>query len=199
LAPDDTQRAGSDPPADWELVRQVQAGREAAFSLLMKRYQGPVLDFVYRMLGHATDAREIAQDVFVRAYAGIGKPSFRPAGAQFSTWLFQVARHAALDALRWRRRHPTTPLAELEEHGAALPATGPTAARESETRETGRLIADAVAQLPEDQRTALILAEYEGLAYAQIAAVMNCSEKSVETRLYRARIFLRRRLVHLLE
>lgn len=199
MAPDDTQSGVSDAPADWELVRQVQAGRAPAFALLMKRYQGPVLDFVYRMLGNATEAREIAQDVFVRAYAGIGKPSFRPGGAQFSTWLFQIARHAALDALRWRRRHPTTPLFELEENGAVLPAAGSTAARESEVRETGRLIADAVAQLPEDQRTALILSEYEGLAHAQIAAVMNCSEKSVEARLYRARIFLRRRLAYLLE
>lgn len=196
--PDETQSAGSDAASDWDLVRQVQGGREAAFSLLMQRYQGPVLNYVYRMLGNATEAREIAQEVFVRAYAGMNKPTFRPAGAQFSTWLFQIARHAALDALRWRRRHPTTPLVELEEYGATLPATGPSAARESELRETGRQIAAAVAQLPEDQRTALVLAEYEGCSHAQIAAVMHCSEKSVEARLYRARVCLRQSLGRLM-
>ncbi len=181
------------------MVERVRGGDNGAFDAVMERYKRPVLNFVYRMIGDASEAEDVAQDVFVRAYRAMLKPGFRRTTAEFSTWLFQVARNAALDCLRRRRRHPAESLAVLEAGGATIPAGGATAVEEVMARETGNRIAAAVARLPEDQRTALVLSEYEDLPHDRIAAIMQCSRKSVEARLYRARQFLRERLANLLE
>ena len=109
-----------------------------------------------------------------------------------------MARHAALDCLRHRKRHPSESLERLEDRGESTPDAGATASATVAAREIGEQIAAAVARLPEDQRTAIILSEYEDLSYGQIAAIMKCSEKSVEARLYRARRFLRKQLAPLL-
>ena len=184
---------------DWALVEKIEAGDDPAFDGLMARYQRPILSFVYRMIGDAVEAEDVAQDVFARAYQSIRASRVHRTTGQFSTWLFQVARHAALDCLRRRKRHPAESLAAMDDRGESTACAGRTAHEESVARETGEQIAAAVALLPEDQRTVLILAEYENLSYADIAAVMKCSPKSVEARLYRARQFLRDRLRNLLE
>jgi RNA polymerase sigma-70 factor (ECF subfamily) len=173
------------PAADPDpvLVRRIQAGDVAAFDELLTRYRKPVLNFVYRLLGDATEAEDVAQDVFVRAYRHIR--DYQPK-VKVSTWLFAIARNAALDRLRYRQRHPTAPLDAAPEPAAV--------SREVELRETGAQIADAVATLPEDQRTAIVLAEYHDLSYAEIAEIMECSVKSVESRLYRAKATLREKL-----
>jgi RNA polymerase sigma-70 factor (ECF subfamily) len=108
--------------------------------------------------------------------------------------LFALARNAAIDHLRWRKRHPTEPIERVPQL-----ATPSGTAEEVAAREIGKEIAAAVAKLPEDQRNALVLAEYHGMSYAEIAEVMHCSEKSVESRLYRAKQTLRGSLRHLLE
>jgi len=189
----------SDEQTDWILVERVKAGDDGAFDAIMQRYQRPILDFVYRMIGDAAEAEDLAQDVFVRAYRAIRKAGFRQTTGKFSTWLFQVARNAALDCLRRRKRRPTESLAAMENQGESVAGAGRTAHEESAARETGEQIAAAVALLPEDQRAAIVLSEYEGFSYAGIAAVMKCSQKSVEARLYRARQFLRARLAPLLK
>ena len=188
------------PPAeaDWALVRRVQAGDDDAFDELMNRFKGPLHAFVFRMLGNAAEAEDLAADVFVRAYQAIRGQKVRAAEGAFSTWLFQVARNATLDRLRYRKRHPTEPLALLDEDGDRLAARAATPAAEAIAAETGHAIAAAVALLPEEQRTAVLLAEYDQWSHAEIARVLRCSPKSVETRLYRARRFLRERLAHLL-
>ncbi len=180
--------------ADWDLVARVKAGDDAAFDGLMERYKRPVLSFVYRMIGDADEAQDVAQDVFVRVYQALHKPRFRQRDARFSSWLFQVARHAAIDVLRKRRRRPLEWLSPRHEQGATLSDPEPDAAGRLAATELGRQIAAAAAELPEKQRAIFILADYEGLSYAEIAAVMRCSVKSVETRLYRARQSLRLRL-----
>jgi RNA polymerase sigma-70 factor (ECF subfamily) len=182
----------------WALVERVRAGDDGAFEILMARFKRPVMNFVFRLIGDATEAEDVAQDVFVRAYRSMHKPGFRRTTAEFSTWLFAVTRNAALDCLRRRKRRPTTALADMEDGGESLASGQATAAEVVAARETGAAIAAAVALLPEDQRTATILSEYEHLSDADIAAVMRCSAKSVEARLYRARRFLRERLRHLL-
>ncbi len=174
-------------PTDLELVERLQRGEDAAFDELMGRYKRPVLNFAFRMLGEA-EAEDVAQEVFVRVYQRIG--DYRPR-AKFSTWLFALARNACIDRLRYRQRHPTEPLDTAPEPS--------TVTRDTETRELGEHIAAAIAALPEDQRTAIVLAEYHGLSYAEIAGVMHCSEKSVESRLYRAKQFLREQLRGFLE
>ena len=189
----------TDANMDWTLVEQIKAGDERAFDAIMERYKRPILSFVYRMIGDAAEAEDVAQDVFVRAYQSMRKPAFRQTTAEFSTWLFQVAHNAALDCLRRRKRHPAESLAAMEDSGESVAGAGRTAHEESAARETGEQIAAAVALLPDDQRVAFILLEYEDLSYAQIAAVLKCSQKSVEGRVFRARQFLRRRLARLLQ
>jgi RNA polymerase sigma-70 factor (ECF subfamily) len=172
---------------DEALVARCRDGDDDAFDELLQRYRYPILNFIYRLLGDATEAEDVAQDTFVRAYRYLDE--FDP-HRKFSTWLFALARHAAIDRLRWRARHPTTPLDSAPEPSAV--------SRDVEAREVERQVAAAIARLPEDQRTAIVLAEYHGQSVAEIAAVMDCSEKSVESRLYRARQTLRANLAHLL-
>lgn len=186
-------------PTDWDLVERVKAGDDAAFQMLMQRYTRPLLNFIYRLIGNAAEAEDVTQDLFARAYQHIRKPPFHRTSASFSTWLFQVARNAALDSLRRRKRHPAESLSVLEERGISVPGGGSTAAEALAVKETGEQIAAAVALLPEDQRTVLLLSEYEQLPDSEIANILKCSQKSVEARLYRARQFLRRRLAHLIE
>lgn len=189
----------SDEHTDWIIVEQVKAGDDRAFDALMARYKRPVINFVYRLIGDASEAEDLAQDVFVRAYQNIRKPEFHRTTGAFSTWLFQVARNAAVDCLRRRKRRPAESLTTLEEDGENLAVTARTADREIAVKEIGEQIAVAVALLPEDQKTAFLLLEYQELSYAEIAAIMQCSVKSVESRLYRAKQFLRDRLRDLLE
>jgi RNA polymerase sigma-70 factor (ECF subfamily) len=169
---------------DLELVERLQRGEEAAFDELLSRYKHPVINFCYRLLGDAGDADDVAQEVFVRVYQRIG--DYRPRG-KFTTWLFAMARNACIDRLRYRKRHPTESLENAPE-----PATT------AQYDDAGEHIAAAIAELPEEQRTAIVLAEYHDLSYAEIAGVMKCSEKSVESRLYRAKHTLRQKLAHLL-
>ena len=168
---------------DDQLLEQLRAGDEAALTELMRRYRYPIVNFCYRLLGNAGDADDVAQETFVRCYQT--RCRLR-SGAKLSTWLFTIARNLCLDRLRYRKRHPTEALENVPEPVAISNEVG--------NREIGAAIAAAVAQLPEDQRTALVLAEYQGLSYAEIAEIMKCSGKSVEARLYRAKQTLRDRL-----
>jgi RNA polymerase sigma-70 factor (ECF subfamily) len=176
---------------DFELLQLIQSGDAAAFDEIMRRYKRPIVNFVFRMLRNAQDADDIAQDVFVRVYQNLD--TYRP-GTKFSTWLFAMARNAAIDRLRWRARHPSESLDSAPEICASSGT-----AEDVGAREIGEQIAAAVARLPEDQRTTLVLAEYHGMSYAEIAAATRCSVKSVESRLYRAKQTLRQTLRHLLE
>ena len=188
----------TDTPTDWSLVEQIKAGADRAFDVLMERYKRPILSFVCRMIGDAVEAEDVAQDVFVRVYRGMQKAEFHRTTGEFSTWLFQVARNAALDCLRRRKRHPVESLSVVDNDGESVASAGRTAHEEAATREIGEQIAAAVACLPEDQRAVLILVEYEDLSHKEIADVMHCSIKSVEGRLCRAKQTLRNVLVGLL-
>jgi len=177
------------------LLGRVQEGDDAAFTELLERYRALLLNFVYRLLGgDAATAEDVAQEAFVRAYQHAGE--YRPDQGSVRTWLFALARHRAIDEVRRRRRHPTASL-EAAPTPAAPPHQG--VAEQSTAREVGTEIAAAVAALPEDQRTTVILTEYHGLSHAEVAAVLGSSEKSVESRLYRARQTLREKLRHLME
>jgi RNA polymerase sigma-70 factor (ECF subfamily) len=170
-------------PNDSQLIRSLQAGDERAFEALLERHQRAVLNFCYRLLGNAADADDAAQETFVRLYQHRAK--FDP-DRPLPAWLFTVARRLCIDRQRYRRRHPTQPLATAPEPVCHTNAVL--------TQELEAQIAAAVAALPEEQRVAVVLAEYHGLPQTEIAGIMGCSVKSVETRLYRARQELRRRL-----
>lgn len=171
---------------DSAIVESIQAGNELAFDELMRRYKRPIINFCYRLLGDTGDAEDVAQEVFVRVYQNIA--DYRPR-AKFSTWLFALARNAAIDRLRYRKRHPTESL-----DAAPEPVAKPVGVDEISGH-----IAAGIAKLPDDQRTAIVLAEYHEMSHAEIAGIMRCSEKSVESRLYRAKRELREHLRFLLE
>jgi RNA polymerase sigma-70 factor (ECF subfamily) len=176
---------------DRDLVDRAREGDHAAYSQLMDYYQGSILNFVYRLVGSREEAEDIAQDVFVRAYQKLDSFTFRTSRDRFSTWLYQLARNAAIDVLRRRQRRPVQSLDEF-------PLLGPVAvgnpALDTGDRERERAISAAFAELPEDQRTALVLSVYEGQSYADIAVIMKASVKSVESRIYRARQSMRQQL-----
>ena len=175
---------------DQEVVERAQGGEQAALAELLQRYRNPVFAFVYRILGDQAAAEDVAQEAFVRAFQHIGRFRFRR-GALFSTWLFQLARNAGLDEQRRKRRRPTAPLDELAREPAAA---GTDAAGQLINRELGEAIAQAVAGLPEDQRTALVLTEYHDQPTCEVARVLNCSVRGAESRLFRARQAVRAQL-----
>ncbi len=177
----------SDPVADASDIAALQAGENAALDRLMRRWQRPLQSYLIRLTGHDEDARDLAQETFVRVYRH--RARFRRE-ARFSTWLFQIALNVARDHQRHHRRRPTEP---LEGH-AETPAGGPLPDRQAEQTEATAAVRQAIAALPENLRAPLILAEYEKLPQAEIAQIIGTSVKGVETRLYRARDLLRRRL-----
>jgi len=171
------------PDPDRTNVLRAQAGDQDAMAGLLQRYRDPVFSFVHRLLvGHA-NAEDVAHETFVRAFQNLHRFRFRR-DARFSTWLFQLARHAALDEARRLRRRPETSMEERTSDTASPQAH---AADQLAHRELGDAIARAVATLPEDQRAALLLAEYQGHSAEEVAHVLKCSRRGAESRLFRAR------------
>jgi RNA polymerase sigma-70 factor (ECF subfamily) len=182
--------------ADQADMARLAAGHDAALNDLMARHAAPVFHFLYRMLGNADDANDLAQETFVRVYRA--RDRFK-SGQRFSVWLFTIAANLARNHLRWRSRHPDVPLDEeadglgpgLRERLATDTATPGEAA---EAAERAAAVRTAVRALPDDLREAIVLCEWEDRAVAEAAAVLQTTPKAVESRLYRARQLLRERL-----
>ena len=178
-------------PGDEQLMERLQGGDDSALTELMRRWELPVKRFLFRLVGNGAEAEDLAQEVFVRVYTKRG--TYR-SGARFSAWLFTIAANQARNRLRWWRRRPTLSLDDWLESGrevadeTAAPAAVARAREEAERREA---VQRAVAALPLDQRTAIVLFAYEGKPMAEIAEIVGCSPKAVENRLYRARLRLR--------
>jgi RNA polymerase sigma-70 factor (ECF subfamily) len=181
-------------PSDEELMLSLQGGNDAALAGLMARWEVPVKRFIFRIVGNTAEAEDLAQEVFLRVYTKRG--SFRPA-AKFSTWCFSIAANQARDRLRWWRRRPSQSLNAWTEAGGEAQdesSLGAAASSEAVRREEIASVQAAVSALPVDQRTALVLFEYEGQSVADIALALGCTAKAVENRLYRARLQLKRTL-----
>lgn len=182
MAPD----AGSG-PSDEELMRRLQSGEDAALAPLMQHWEIPVKRFIFRLIGNTAEAEDLAQEVFLRIYTKRG--TYR-VGAKFSTWCFSIAANQAKNRLRWWHRRPTLSLNAWTEAGGDTADESPAGAQAMQTAvRTERIAAvqTAVAALPLDLRTALVLFEYENQSMAEIAATLGCTAKAVENRLYRAR------------
>jgi RNA polymerase sigma-70 factor (ECF subfamily) len=192
--------AGNTDHEDCEDMARLNAGQDTALNALMARHSERLFHYLLRQLNHETDAAEVAQESFVRVYHN--RTRFDPAH-KFSTWLYAIATNLVRDRFRWHARHPQVSLdAEREEAGSildTLPDTAASAREQLQAQERAGEVRAAVESLPEELRTPLILFEYEGLSQADIGAVMNCSAKAVETRLYRARNHLRKKLAGMLE
>jgi RNA polymerase sigma-70 factor (ECF subfamily) len=199
--PDETPgpAAGVD-ASDLELVRRAQRGERGAFDLLVLRYQHKVIKLVARLLRDPTEAEDVAQEAFVKAYRALG--SFRGDSA-FYTWLYRIAVNTARNAMASRQRRPLDYEAELSE---GEQSTVESRLRHTDTPEATVLSEEiretvnrAVAALPEDLRTAIILREIEGLSYEEIAAAMDCPVGTVRSRIFRAREAIDRSLHPLLD
>lgn len=190
----------TDPAQDHALMAALVAGRDSALDELMERWAGPLHSFAHRYLLNRTDTEEVVEETFVRIYQK--RADFAP-GSNFSAWLFTITANLCRHRLRWRRRHPAESIDIPDTDGA--PGLGSTLANRgagpAETAEGNeRIVAlrAAIDNLPHDQRTVFLLHSYEGLSYREIGTVVGCSERGVETRLYRARQTLRARLAPLL-
>jgi len=180
-------------------MRRLHEGDDLALNGIMDRWQRRVTSFLLRLTGNESVAIDLAQETFVRVYQS--RDRYQPRG-EFSTWLFAIAANLGRQHLRWRQRHPAISLdgATADECPLAERVPDPRAdpSAVAEAKERSRLVREAVHGLPADLREAVILAEYEKLPQAEIAAICGCTAKAVETRLYRARAILRDRLENVL-
>lgn len=182
--------------ADAMLMLRVRDGDDAAFDLLMTRYQKPLQNFVYRMVPDAALAEELAQDVFVRIY--VARKRYVPT-AKFTTWLFQVATNTTLKHIRKHKRV----LREADLAGAGLEgpppelgvAGGASALDRVEQEELARLVRRALGRLPAKEKAALILRKYHDCSYQEIAEIMKCSVGAIKTHIHRGKLRLRELLL----
>jgi RNA polymerase sigma-70 factor, ECF subfamily len=185
---------------DASEMQQLINGHDDALNSLMARHGERLFHYLIRQLGNEEDAAEVAQESFVRVYQHRGKFDLHQ---KFSTWLYTIATNLARDRLRWRTRHPQVSLNAENENESSLEHMLPDAALAPDeilaTSERAEAVRQAVAEIPEDLRTPLLLAEYEGLSHAEIGVILKCSVKAAESRIYRARQRLRALLLPALE
>ena len=184
---------------DKELVRRVKKGDRDAFDLLFSRYQHKILNLVSRYLRDPQDVEDVAQEAFIKAFRAL--PRFRGDSA-FYTWLYRIAINTAKNHLVTRGRRPPGTDGDVED---AEHFDGNDALRESESPESvlarDQLSAEidgAIADLPDDLRSAVTLREFDGLSYEQIAEIMDCPVGTVRSRIFRARESIDKRIEPLL-
>ncbi|GIP25610.1 RNA polymerase sigma factor RpoE [Paenibacillus sp. J23TS9] len=170
---------------DSQMIREIKEGNIELFSELMRRYQRKILAFVYHMLKSShmeLMAEDLCSETFYKAFRSLH--SFREVDASFSTWLYTIARNTVLSELR-KQRGAHIP---LEESGITPVAPAEIAPEQAILRnEKVELVREAINNLPEKQRSALILREYDQLDYQEIADILGQSVSSVKSLLFRAR------------
>lgn len=178
---------------DEELVARSVGGDLDSFNQLVLRWERPIYALAYRVIGREEDARDVAQEAFLRAFRALG--GFK-GQAKFSSWLYRITLNLCRD---WIRRERRTPIAQAPEGVDLIELAGETSPSESveelvSRRQLGRAVEKAMAVLPEEQRTAIILKEYHGLTFQEIADLLDCPLSTVKTRLYQGLTVLRKQL-----
>jgi RNA polymerase sigma-70 factor (ECF subfamily) len=182
---------------DAELMLRVKEGDGASFGVLLEKHRTPVVNFLYRMVQNHAVAEELAQEVFLRVYRSRG--TYEPT-ARFTTWMFRIATHLALNALRDGKNERLQE--RLDDDSGELPvkqvfdrrpSVEQSMVYEAKMDEVRR----AISVLPEKQRAAVLMHKYEEMEYSQIAKVLSCSESAVKSLLFRAYETLRARLAHM--
>jgi RNA polymerase sigma-70 factor (ECF subfamily) len=179
--------------SDEELVARSVRGDADSFNELILRWERPIYALAYRTIGREEDARDVCQETFLRAFRAL--PAFR-GQAKFSSWLYRIALNLCRD---WIRRERRSPIASAPDDVDLMELAA--AAEPSESIETlvarndlARAVERAMATLPEEQRTAIVLKEYHGLTFQEIADLQGCPLSTVKTRLYQGLTVLRREL-----
>lgn len=180
---------------DETLVAQATAGDQDAFNQLVKRWERPIYALAYRTLGREEEARDVVQDAFLRAYRGLA--GFK-GEAKFSSWLYRITLNLCRDLQRKERRTPIVHVAAGDDDAVDIADRQPAPMESVEDLVDRRQMSEAVqlamAELPEEQRMAIMLKEYHGLTFQEIADQLDCPLSTVKTRLYQGLSVLRRRL-----
>jgi RNA polymerase sigma-70 factor, ECF subfamily len=180
-------------PADEELVGRALEGDHASFNELIARWERPIYALAYRVIGRDEDARDVCQETFLRAFRGLA--GFR-GQAKFSSWLYRIALNLCRDWIRRERRNPEVPVPEGLDLGE-VPHSRPWVESLEDLvsrRDMSRLLARAMRVLSPDQRAAIVLKEYHGLTFQEIADLQGCPLSTVKTRMYQGLTVLRRHL-----
>src|SRR5947209_6686218 len=178
---------------DEELVARSISGDADSFNELVLRWQRPIYALAYRTIGREEDARDVCQETFLRAYRAL--PGFR-GQAKFSSWLYRIALNLCRDWMRRERRQPIVQMPEDVDVMELAAAREPSESIEDRVarHDLSRAVERAMALLPEEQRTAIVLKEYQGLTFQEIADLQGCPLSTVKTRLYQGLSVLRREL-----
>jgi len=184
---------------DDRLVDRCQDGDLEAFNKLVLKYQDRVFDTVYRMVADYEDARDLAQDCFLKAFLAIGE--FR-GQSSFYTWLFRIAVNCALSQRRRAARQERYVVAHYEtpeELGPAAASEDGDPSRLVQQEEERATVIEALRCLDPDHRAVIVLKDIEGVDYGQMAEILECPRGTVKSRVHRARQALRRELVRLMQ
>lgn len=175
-------------PDDADLMLRLKRGDDSAFDDIVRRHQKNILNLVYRYLGDATHAEDVAQEVFLKVYRA--RTNYEPK-AKFTTWLYRVTVNHCLNEIRSRKSHPARMdlIDDMIEESA-----GQEADERLRRQETQQAVKAAIDSLPEHQRMAVILARYEELSYEEIAETMGITLEAVKSVLHRAKETLKEKL-----
>ncbi|MBI4325864.1 MAG: sigma-70 family RNA polymerase sigma factor [Chloroflexi bacterium] len=182
---------------DAALMLRVKQGDMAAFEELVQKYKQPVMNLIYRSLQDATEAEDLAQNVFVQVFKSAHR--YR-ASAKFSTWLYTIARNLCLNEIRRRSRHPAQSLESTQSENEDQPARQFEDVKNDSPPdrllqgELAQKIGQALAELPENQRTAILLFREEEMSYEEIAAILKCSLSATKSLIHRGRETLKLKL-----
>ena len=178
---------------DEELVARATAGDAESFNQLVLRWERPIHALAYRVLGRDEDARDVCQETFLRAFRAL--PGFK-GQAKFSSWLYRITLNLCRDWIRRERRSPVMQPPEGVDLAALAAEEEPSESIEDliARRDLSAAVERIMTGLPEEQRTAIILKEYHGLTFQEIAELLNCPLSTVKTRLYQGLTVIRRQL-----
>jgi len=182
--------------SDEELMRRCREGDMSAFELIVLRYKDAIFNFIYHFVADYHRAQDISQETFLRVLRNVERYKSRNS---FKTWLYKIAVNLCKNELRDRNRRKTLSLDDLgmDIDGRGIIYNAPTPDEAYERDEVRRLVKDAVRSLPTDQRTAIIMREYQDLSYEEIASALDCSLGAVKSKIHRARQNLKKILVEM--
>ena len=179
---------------------RLREGDDLALNELMERWQKPLHSFILRYVGNHTDSIELAEETFVRVYHHRSRFNFK---SKFSTWLLTIATNLCKHHARWRKRHPTISLDdtasmdEVSDENLFISAEETPSAL-ADRSELAKLVKEEIEKLPHDLKTVVLLFAYDNLSYTEIGVILGCTPKAVETRLYRVRKLLTKKLAGIL-